>query len=1803
MPSDGARSGGNRPQRGDWRGGGRSARPSPGAKAAAGKEGHDWARRKTDDSTKLLWIFRGKIAFGVLLVIGLFVAIVLMLPRPTTTPFISLVISEYSYPVPPNAWAYDDVENIRRLLARDGENRTGGEPLAVSSERQIIWKADKEEWLGNLSREVEKAATIKWWQTLGRGPGDGAVIIYLSGLGVVDDEGRACLLLPGLSESDSVFDAARRMPVSELLDSLFYDRAGKQERLPRDVLKLVILDAGRIDQEWELGLPYNAFVESLRGVVESELPVSNLFVLNSADAGEKAWASPELGGTVFGHFVRRGLQGHADGYAEGSTVRDPDRFVTVEELYEYVRRQTTRFVATYRGDEQRPVLLAAAGTKGDARDRRLVEYGATLLDAEKPDSEEVSAARRERLTQISARWEKIRRAGWDRYAKLADRGIRYHPLAWQRFEHMLLRLERLAVAGGAKTYQVQFEAGIEELSETIARIESSAPSGAPPNGIALARALSPNPDAADTKATDSAAMDAVVAAFGQGKDDVEGLAQRDYFFRSQAAWRWIEQTPSNAEWDKLAERIDRLNDQILPTSGNWRIEDEPIEVHFVRMLAAFRNRRETPDPKLLFASIARRAAAENVAAPTDVRVHYNTRRAVMLADENRRQTEDSLFVGRASDLAKAKESGGTADAQYQRADELAKALSDAYALRDRSLAEIPWLVRYRARRLEAGAASNVDDQAMYDLLDLHHDVQQLIRGFVDRPRVGGLYERADVDTFVKRTNDLRGEFEKLRKPILEAMNKRSAQGSASDRLRLLDALALPLLVGEDRENLHKQARVLFGDKFSYTDLAPDSTEDATVAEGRTDHHVARMLKWRRHPAMDLVDAPMADIKPGERASLADAGRALRQRLVELERRIAAAKGVPGDLSLDDGLTIPTLRAELAQTDLESRAAGLFRGPLPKITPAERLERFDRQRLLVWHYQRTLEDFWGPSPQKLDQEFFHVAAQRAAALARSQDDGIDARSPNAATQTAEMSELLAGRVKAASDGLGPRFDDDQLRINFDPKDQRKQSAIHLVTIDRKPGADLPLGTAAYYLAEATDAAAAAATESARLAAISGKQVDTTDTRLAYEIAANRSGEPRQPLKYTINDLYAQSQRTSLLRGIVLYRGHRYRHSSEIVRLSPRGCEREYELRPPTYDPPTVTIKGKEKRRAVLLVLDCSASMVEKGAGSRTRMEIAREAVNKAVAELRAGSRDAKIGLWLYGHRTRYKSDDNPSGEVVPKENLSPADAATRPAADVEQRIALATLTDDVEKKIKDALVDVAPHGYTPLYYAIHEALATGFSTLENPKDYERQILVLTDGGNVQCIKDDKIPVGGNPVVVSDKMLRSALVAQRDNAIASGVEPVRLDVIGYDFVDENLAKFAAYRGTWNFGNRTELAAAIDGLGDIHDVKSDPELSTERKLELLIQSLLGIHRFTIVNAETGAPVTPKVDGRPRSGFLRLNEVLKLEGPAGGFKVKFEEGLISKNDRNAIRGGDVPPADFDFTLANRGEQLLFRIYENHTAGTYDRWLQQEDTHTGYLPFRVGDRENGGDNFVDGNSGKKIRLKPLLPTWKPTPRGWEFHVTVSYDPGKNNHTPQPVEALAVIQPRKNDVNPITIYDVKFEPGASVPEISFVVPEWRDKAGAADQAYLWVWFNFTQQAPSLTEFYAGATAIEPVVIDGKPIRFTVDPSYDQQRRTYVVKVSERHAGDEGTRPATMDRIKVSMDSKEAPPSRIHRCYVTGGREIVHTFEYPEGTFKNLDELRRRKVVITRIEDIKRNSVVRINDLEKEGMLIDVPIDR
>jgi hypothetical protein len=111
------------------------------------------------------------------------------------------------------------------------------------------------------------------------------------------------------------------------------------EKQPRRQKKLVLLDVTRSPMEERLGFFQNRFLDSLDDRVRD---IPNLFVISANSAGETNWTSPQLGaegrgGSVFAHFVAKGLRGEAD-------TLQVDGRVSVLELFQYVHRHVNSWV-------------------------------------------------------------------------------------------------------------------------------------------------------------------------------------------------------------------------------------------------------------------------------------------------------------------------------------------------------------------------------------------------------------------------------------------------------------------------------------------------------------------------------------------------------------------------------------------------------------------------------------------------------------------------------------------------------------------------------------------------------------------------------------------------------------------------------------------------------------------------------------------------------------------------------------------------------------------------------------------------------------------------------------------------------------------------------------------------------------------------------------------------------------------------------------------------------------------------------------------------------------------------------------------------------------------------------------------------------------------------------------------------------------------------------------------------------------------------------------------------------------------
>ncbi len=175
--------------------------------------------------------------------------------------------------------------------------------------------------------------------------GGGPIVVYLSAAGVSDGR-RPLLLATNHRPVDTPGDANRAgLSADELLDLV--------SESPAEGAKcLLILDAGQIGTDRNLGVFGNGFVHRLATLMKEKKP-KGLAVLCSCAPGQVSWTSEADGRAVFGHFVARGLAGEAAGWDPSS------RGLSARGLAEYVRHHVARWVSEKRRAQQTPILLSA----------------------------------------------------------------------------------------------------------------------------------------------------------------------------------------------------------------------------------------------------------------------------------------------------------------------------------------------------------------------------------------------------------------------------------------------------------------------------------------------------------------------------------------------------------------------------------------------------------------------------------------------------------------------------------------------------------------------------------------------------------------------------------------------------------------------------------------------------------------------------------------------------------------------------------------------------------------------------------------------------------------------------------------------------------------------------------------------------------------------------------------------------------------------------------------------------------------------------------------------------------------------------------------------------------------------------------------------------------------------------------------------------------------------------------------------------------------------------------------------------
>ncbi len=634
---------GNQPPTGAPRGGGgeRAGWRKAKKKRAVGAEQH-WKRTKDQTITPAAIKRIKLLVYATALVTMLVVFVAWMLFRPRPVPFMALTVVDYAAPLDPNAYAIEDLQRFERVFQQYGNVRFN----------QRVEGPDGH-WKTLLDRQLEKFRS--------GGPGNGrlfpdndVLILFVSAHGVVDRQGRPALLM---SDSDPLDDTTW-VPVLDLIAHINRHEQVQQCR------KVLILDAGRIRENWSAGILYNGFADLLQQTL-TEARITRLYVLNSTRHNQRGFAAPELGGSVFAYFVAAGLRGAADTNADGQ--------VRLHELSDYLQNHVAAWVNQYRTARQQPLLIPE-----DAEDFGLAyatRYERPEITPIEPDNRD-----RETIDQL-----------WERYVQLEQGGLdRRAPLECAELQSRLARLETLFLAGEA--YGEQLRATLSAVGRSLSEAEAD-PTLTRLNltgsSLTLAQGLGQLPQVEVEAAANTFAQWLRLRADPQAGKQQE-LPPVGCEAGSAAVWQASNQKPSDPQ-AQIAQALEFLESS----------RDRPPLLY--KEIALLKLLHEQLDWDAAGASAARalagQNAAERVAVPDDVRAQYWIRPLADKAEDQVRLARDELIVGSDAALSAAEQRWSTVvgqgdGGQYSEIHRVSQVISEAYATRDKAWAKTPYLAQW-----------------------------------------------------------------------------------------------------------------------------------------------------------------------------------------------------------------------------------------------------------------------------------------------------------------------------------------------------------------------------------------------------------------------------------------------------------------------------------------------------------------------------------------------------------------------------------------------------------------------------------------------------------------------------------------------------------------------------------------------------------------------------------------------------------------------------------------------------------------------------------------------------------------------------------------------------------------------------------------------------------------------------------------------------------------------------------------------------------------------------------------------------
>lgn len=1005
---------------------------------------------------------------------------------------------------------------------------------------------------------------------------------------------------------------------------------------PAEQRKLVLLDLSRLQNDWRTGVLENRYQDR---IAESIQNIENLTVITSCSAGEKSWASRDLGPengagqSVFGNFLVQGLAGAAD--------RDGNQQVTADELFGYLNRNVSNWVRLNRDAAGQHPLLIRSNDKsttdyvvvagriqpGDTTPADTTSEGAVPVPP--PASAGSTENLERRLQQLWAR--KLAAE-----ANLKQAPYHWDPLRWRLLTFRLMRAEEWQFAKQPTRAQVELDRA-EDLFTDLA--------------------VTANPNAfADTQA-----YPFVTRNLGQRVLHAITATPND------AAPARIPDSPPQ----RLAATARELPKELAPLAAT------AVEIRELAEQAA------SPPLGVLTSTHTQLAAADAVRRTGEDSLFVADTQPAKTSFQKARESYTAIrdanrIIGNAMQAcnrlnAELPEWARWASVRMPLPDSSHR--TEVLEAFTRALAEKQLPDGDDLNLLKPAIKTNDDtlDAIEIDLLRLFDTARPLERLLAEPSTLNQTEKLSQLQSLTQAGNDQLDDLHsRFRRYAITLAESRTTQPQATSWQQIRDVLASPFVPSETRRTLRgllaSYSKELHGEHSpQYDQPAPAPSPTTSPTTGNQDALTRPM--WSAIWAIDslslggeeeagvqrLWDAWIGiwrNVQRGEMHEVARLGELIRQSWLEKRQRVR-------QLTANETREVDEKRFALLQAALTARSVDPCDAERLLVDfhtdPVRDLRSLHRSEMLLTHTQRYLDDYWA--------DWYEAAAGECLTCVQSTS------SPLFKHRIGELEDLLKGRRSAYIQLRGPN-------VRFGTS---MNAGVSLVA--ERVGA-VPAGIAGIRLTVPEGGPVVAGRTT-------WEKLDTTASTSNLEFALS---------KKTIFDDQTECPMTVNATPEVFYRGHRWKSQSQTIAVDPcrpQGVHLTYTPAPPTG---RILVRGAD-RRSILFILDCSKSM-EQALGDGTRFTAALDTMRATLVALQGAAPPAnpyRVGLMAYGHRVQ-KLKGSPI-QINPNWPPPPAAIAADYLLDIEILNPVRPLN---LKALQTNLAKLRAWGNTPLLGAIADA---------------------------------------------------------------------------------------------------------------------------------------------------------------------------------------------------------------------------------------------------------------------------------------------------------------------------------------------------------------------------------------------------------------------------------------------------------------------------------------------------------------------